>query len=713
MSESVFFNAQHSPIGAFASFTLGERGPKGGFGHEIGKPADQNVYIGLEDREEEDTFDMLPFYGAPDGVLANYTPEEVAQHQKVTRNFADEAIEREYHACIDTWRAGDLSFRITSPVKKIPDPATALDASLMDTLLPVVFVDIVVDNTECSRPRKVVFGYGSTDSQKDFALHYLKHNHKSMDELNGVGSGRNFAIVSCNGPKDPVHARVGFEIETLVTMKDEPTTSLGGCAAMVATVQPGEKKNLRFAVCFHRDGIATSGLDSRYLYNRWWKSVRDVAKYAVDNHDRLVMDWQMPDNNLLVVSKLSKDQQFQLTHAVHSYYGSTQLLELEDGKPFWIVNEGEYRMINTLDLVIDHAFFELAMNPWTVKNNLDAYADTHSYYDQVSSPTDPSTLLEGGITFTHDMGVANHISPPQYSAYERPFLTDCFSYMSCEELTNWILTACMYISSTKDTDFVSRRLGLLKECLQSLVNRDHPDPKHRTGVMKLNSSRTEGGAEITTYDSLDTSLGQATENVYIAGKCWASYLALEKVLRDADATSEADLAAAQAELCARTMVSSVDKETSFIPAIINTSTPHPARIIPAIEALVYPLFTGCNDALKADGKFGAYLEALTRHFQAILKPDICLFADGGWKLSSTSENSWLSKIYLCQFVARRILNQTADEKADAAHVAWLTNPKNSYWAWSDQIISGVALGSKYYPRGVTSILWCMEDDSSN
>jgi hypothetical protein len=128
---------------------------------------------------------------------------------------------------------------------------------------------------------------------------------------------------------------------------------------------------------------------------------------------------------------------------------------------------------------------------------------------------------------------------------------------------------------------------------------------------------------------------------------------------------------------------------------------------------VYPLFTGCNDALKADGKFAAYLEALTRHFQAILKPDICLFADGGWKLSSTSENSWLSKIYLCQFVARKILNQTADEKADAAHVAWLTDPKNSYWAWSDQIISGVALGSKYYPRGVTSILWCMEDDSSN
>jgi hypothetical protein len=280
--------------------------------------------------------------------------------------------------------------------------------------------------------------------------------------------------------------------------------------------------------------------------------------------------------------------------------------------------------------------------------------------------------------------------------------------MSCEELTNWILTACMYISDTNDSDFVSQKLNLLKECLQSLVNRDHPDPKQRTGVMKLNSSRTQGGAEITTYDSLDTSLGQATENIYIAGKCWASYLALEKVFRDVNAIAEADLAATQADLCARTMVASVDAETALFPAIINTSTPHPARIIPAIEALVYPLYTGRKDALAADGKFAAYLKALTQHFQAILKPGVCLFGDGGWKLSSTSDNSWLSKIYLCQFVARQILNQPQDHSADAAHVGWLTDPKNSYWAWSDQIIAGVAFGSKYYPRGVTSFLWCME-----
>lgn len=31
-----------------------------------------------------------------------------------------------------------------------------------------------------------------------------------------------------------------------------------------------------------------------------------------------------------------------------AYYGSTQLLQTAAGAPYWIVNEGEYRMMNTV-----------------------------------------------------------------------------------------------------------------------------------------------------------------------------------------------------------------------------------------------------------------------------------------------------------------------------------------------------------------------------
>ena len=63
MPTSLFYNTQHSPIGAFASFTLGAKGARGGLAMELGKPADQNIYIGLEDTDGE-TFSCLPFYEA-------------------------------------------------------------------------------------------------------------------------------------------------------------------------------------------------------------------------------------------------------------------------------------------------------------------------------------------------------------------------------------------------------------------------------------------------------------------------------------------------------------------------------------------------------------------------------------------------------------------------------------------------------------------------
>jgi xylan 1,4-beta-xylosidase len=88
-----------------------------------------------------------------------------------------------------------------------------------------------------------------------------------------------------------------------------------------------------------------------------------------------------------------------------------------------------------------------------------------------------------------------------------------------------------------------------------------------------------------------------------------------------------------------------------------------------------------------------------------------LFPDGGIKLSSTSNNSWMSKICIALHVARRLFGLDQDEKvkqiftaADAAHVKWQTEG-SSYWACCDQIVSGKAHGSRYYPRIITSALW--------
>lgn len=93
-----------------------------------------------------------------------------------------------------------------------------------------------------------------------------------------------------------------------------------------------------------------------------------------------------------------------------------------------------------------------------------------------------------------------------------------------------------------------------------------------------------GGAEITTYDSLDVSLGQARNNIYLAGKTWASYVALEKLFRENDLTELSKEAGGQAEKCAATIVSQVTPN-GYIPAVIKEG--NDSKIIPAIEGLIF------------------------------------------------------------------------------------------------------------------------------
>ena len=50
-------------------------------------------------------------------------------------------------------------------------------------------------------------------------------------------------------------------------------------------------------------------------------------------------------------------------------------------------------------------------------------------------------------------------------------------------------------------------------------------------------------------------------------------------------------------------------------------------------------------------------------------------------------------------------NNQRQKAADQAHVKWVTEGESAYWAMSDQIVNGVAQGSKYYPRCVSMVLW--------
>ena len=683
------FHAHHSPMGSHSSFTVGMFGANGGMALEKGSPADQSIFLGY--RSESGLTKLFPFYENLVNDAERFSQGDSEEEAK-TIEFSKSEIKRNYKWATDEFSAPGINFSIKTPFFSIPDPKSASKESLKKASCPASFIEISISN----------------DSDENWDGFFAIQGNtpwtplSSRDEnLKGMMSRDEMGFASDD---ESIKEFIDFGIEqALARTHKTPNFLLGPIGGISFKVAPGAEKTVRIALGYFRDGDVLFNRSASYWYTQYFDSIESVFSYALKQYDDFSDIVQKADNDLLSYG-LSEDQQFLIAHATRSYYGSTEWL-VEDGKPLWIVNEGEYLMINTLDLTIDMAFFELNFNPWTLKNVLEHFVDHYSYKDQVFSPEDPDTLLDGGVSFTHDMGVGNHFSPDKYSCYECAGIDrKCFSYMTYEQLTNWVLCAGLYISKTEDIEFLKNHASLLESCFESLKNRDNPDQSKRDGLMGYDSSRTVGGGEITTYDSLDHSLGQARKNIYLGGKCWASYLALEKLFKLLDKGTLADSAHASALLCANTLANAFDEDLGFIPAVLEDG--NQSAIIPAVEALIYPHKMGLGEALNPEGEFAGYISILKKHISNILKPGICIYEDGGWKLSSSADNSWMSKICLNQYVIHEILkmNYGGEASADNAHVEWEVNGSKSQ-ACSDQFASGKPIGSLYYPRIVTNILW--------
>ena len=97
------FNAQHSPMGAFMSFTCGNFGTRGGIGLQIGQPGDQEVFVGFKegDRYSGATLKCLPFYvGAVNRAADAFLVEQAGPSEQNVKPdaepFKDGEIARSY-----------------------------------------------------------------------------------------------------------------------------------------------------------------------------------------------------------------------------------------------------------------------------------------------------------------------------------------------------------------------------------------------------------------------------------------------------------------------------------------------------------------------------------------------------------------------------------------------------------------------------------------
>jgi hypothetical protein len=695
------YHSHHAPLGAFATFTVGLVGSPGGFGHALRGPARQNVYVGF--RTQNGMWQLLPFFLPPKSYENAFTGEAATiPPPKDIKVLEPAQYKRALGWASDTWRADDerFAFSLLSPFGEIADPTKMKKADARMAFSPHINGWIEYDNREGTQAVELIFGLG----EPDFLFRPLEDDDP---DLAGFALGTKFAFAT--QPGSDVQAIQGLSVFEPKYRDFRGNLVIGGEAALIFRIPAGRKKRFPLALAFYNDGVATTGMTTRHAYTRFFSDVADVVSHGLANRAAYEKLAARRDKEL-TQAKLSDDQKFLIAQATHSYLGSTQLLWNDHG-PVWVVNEGEYRMMNTFDLTVDHLFFELRWFPWAVRNVLELFASRYCYTDKIN--TGDGSSARGGISFTHDMGVCNAFTPKGHSSYECEHLTGCFSHMTMEQLLNWVLCAVSYAEHTGDKKWLNKQKATVLACAESLRRRDNPKPAERDGILKHDSLRCGAdGSEITTYDSLDVSLGQARNNLYLSVKTLGAWILLERAFLTMGLKAEARAATETAGVLAATLVQKFDPETGTFPAVFEAN--NTSRIIPAVEGLAYPVFLGIKSATDRRGRFAELLNLLSRHLTEILRPGICIDAQSGaWKMSSTSTNTWLSKIALAQHVVRKVFPEALSAEARAAdrvHAQWQKLPGCGAYAMCDQIRSdtGITCGSRYYPRGVTTLLWMQE-----
>ena len=678
------FYSQHGIWGAYASLVLGRAGRGSGLVVGDVQPPDSSLFVGYKAGHDEAK--LLPFIrenvkiGLDGSAYVSENKVFNVATKKTFSTFAYDEIDRRISMSGEEWRAGRMSFRVTSFLGSVPDPQKVSPQIMRNAICPALLVTLSFDNSGNESPLIGYFGMNDINRSLSDST-----NGRLLGMAKGCGAG--FAVLQ-NDAIDEVMDWDAVEAAFNGTMTLRKLSSAGG---LRFTVEPGAVGEFVVALGVYDDGVVTSGYSARRYYTCLYKDLEDALETALEN-SRNYFDRAEQADALLHETPIDDERKFIVAHATHSYCASTELLLDNLGNPLFVVNEGEYRMMNTLDLTVDHAYYELCFSPWTLRNELDFFVKQSMYTDSF------------GVAFSHDQGVADSFSPRGHSAYELPGLVDCFSYMSYEETLNWTLSACLYIHNSGDAKWAEEKSDILERSLASLRARD----KNGDGIMDADSDRCEGGAEITTYDSLDISLGQARNNLYLAVKAWGTFACLDAFFAKRGNDAAAKDARDAATAIAKTVSSHFDAQKKFIPAVFEGG--NQSRIIPAVEGLAYPFLAGAPDIFSGSGPYASFISLLRQHLDTVLVPGTCIDpVSGGWKLSSTSKNTWMSKIFLNQFIAEYVLDFPQEKiRHDGAHARWLRNGSADFAA-TDQVESdtGKDLGSRLYPRLVTSILWIL------
>ena len=300
LSTHLSFNAQHSPMGAFMSFTCGNFGTRGGIGLQIGQPGDQEVFIGFKegDRYSDATLKCLPFYvGAVNRAADAFLVEQAGPSEQNVKPdavpFKDGEFARSYGWATDEWqRRGTDASRSTRPLARSPIPANDSDEQMREGLLPAVVARLELDNTN-----------GTDHQDRDVRAEPCAARQRGFSKTIWAAGRLGFAF-----RREAGGAAELFDFTASRTRRSRRRRALRlhalvGQRRRARAPQPGPSAGLlpriwlrsarrarstasTIALGSYLEGFQTNGLDGRYLYTRYFKGLADVLKTALDRAAR-------------------------------------------------------------------------------------------------------------------------------------------------------------------------------------------------------------------------------------------------------------------------------------------------------------------------------------------------------------------------------------------------------------------------------------------
>ena len=685
LQKAPFFMTHHSPVGSWSSFTFGLPGK--GVSIDLESPCVKNnadFLVGMTDFETVSAFPFVEGVAELDNELRQVSHMTKNEGNKVYDYISMEDIERNLSFCIDEYNTKctdtKLSLRAYTPNYRLNDPECGeIDKT---TVCPGILLELTVDNTKNDKPVMGFMGIRNKCVGKVISLDWMDSALAGI-EFNGKWAIASYAhendIFTIRGPMIAPKIKAG-----------EPFIHNGGNEGCITLhVAAGEKKTLTAAFGFYLGGIVTQGLETKYLYTRYFRNVEEVCRHLLDNADAIKASCAESDRQIKCPDA---DRRLYIYQAIRSYFASTQLQD-KDGEVLYHVCEGGYLWRNTMDLASEHIFFEIQHNPWVTRNFIDQFIDMYSYHDDVYFGDDDGPH-PGGFSFAHDMGCFTAYSPKGYSGYEKTSM-DFYCYMTTEELFNGIYCIASYLLKTKDIKWAEKRADVLKELLDSIENREGYCEEMRDGLIKGKSSRCgKGFREITTYDALGPTLATVVGNPYVASKTLCSEILMKKVY---ELCGETEYAEKAAKMIART--------TKSLIGMCGKGCAEEVKIMAIAEPFAVLGFCGLADELDKD-----LLAALAAYLDTCLVKGKCLEENyGGLRLSSKCNNTWVSKVVLCVYVMENIFHINVKEKYPEVlrELGIWMQIAAAYATISDQVLGNErrVIGGNYYPRIASVMIW--------